>query len=128
MPSSDTLHHPYICPCFWRKHFYTPLFLDFLWNVNFRWATAGLLERLPNNSGNKEINVTQMHDRVCSTLWDVAGWATQGKLWWVGARCITSVWIGYHVAELAVKRVGHQNRGLGGCSPPKTACFRKLWR
>ena len=78
MPFRDTLHHPYICPCFWRKHFYTPLFLDFLWNANFRWATAGLLERLPNNSGNKGINVPRMHDRprVCSTLWDVAGWAT----------------------------------------------------
>ena len=24
MPFRDTLHHPYICPCFWRKHFYTP--------------------------------------------------------------------------------------------------------
>ena len=23
MPFRDTLHHPYICPCFWRKHFYT---------------------------------------------------------------------------------------------------------
>ena len=22
-----TLHHPYICPCFWRKHFYTPFAL-----------------------------------------------------------------------------------------------------
>ena len=30
MPFRDTLHHPYICPCFWKKHFYTPLFLDFL--------------------------------------------------------------------------------------------------
>ena len=57
MPFSDTLHHPYICPCFWRKHFYAPLFLDFLWNANFRWATAGLLERFPNNSGNKGINM-----------------------------------------------------------------------
>ena len=37
----------------------------------------------------------------------------------MGARCITSVWIGYHVAELAVIRLGRQNRGLGGCSPPK---------
>ena len=24
MPFRGTLHHPYICPCFWRKHFYTP--------------------------------------------------------------------------------------------------------
>ena len=24
MPFKDTLHHPYNCPCFWRKHFYTP--------------------------------------------------------------------------------------------------------
>ena len=23
------LHHPYICPCFWRKHFYTPLLEKF---------------------------------------------------------------------------------------------------
>ena len=53
MPFRDTLHHPYICPCFWRKHFYTPLLLDFLWNANCTWATADLLERLPNNSGNK---------------------------------------------------------------------------
>ena len=30
----------------------------------------------------------------------------------MGARCITSVWIGYHVAELAVIRLGQQNRGL----------------
>ena len=35
------------------------------------------------------------------------------------ARCITSVWIGYHVAELALIRRGWQSRGLGGCSPPK---------
>ena len=27
MPFRDTLHHLYICPCFWRKHFYTPLLL-----------------------------------------------------------------------------------------------------
>ena len=53
--------------------------------------------------------------RVCSTLWDVAGWATKGKLLWValGAKCITSVWIGYHVAELVVIRLGRQNRGRG---------------
>ena len=25
--SMYTLHHPYICPCFWRKHFYTPFVL-----------------------------------------------------------------------------------------------------
>ena len=25
MAFRGTLHHPYICPCFWRKHFYTPL-------------------------------------------------------------------------------------------------------
>ena len=30
MPCRYTLHHPYICPCFWRKHFCTPLFLYFL--------------------------------------------------------------------------------------------------
>ena len=27
MPFRDTLHHPYICPCFWRKHFYAPFIL-----------------------------------------------------------------------------------------------------
>ena len=27
----------------------------------------------------------------------------------MGARCIISVWIGYHVAELAVIRLGQQN-------------------
>ena len=27
MPFRGTLHHPYICPCFWRKIFYTPLTL-----------------------------------------------------------------------------------------------------
>ena len=32
----------------------------------------------------------------------------------MGARCITSVWIGYHVAELAVIRLGWQNRGARG--------------
>ena len=32
----------------------------------------------------------------------------------MGARCITSVWIGYHVAKLAVIRLGKQNRGGGG--------------
>ena len=53
MPFRGTLHHPYICPCFWRKNFYTPLFLEFLWNANCTWTTADLLERLPNNSGNK---------------------------------------------------------------------------
>ena len=78
MPFRDTLHHPYICPCFWRKHFYTFSFLDFLWNANFRSVMAGLLERLPNNSVNKGINVPRIHGRprVCSILWDVAGWAT----------------------------------------------------
>ena len=25
LPCRYTLHHPYICPCFWRKHFYTPI-------------------------------------------------------------------------------------------------------
>ena len=25
IPFRDTLHHPCICPCFWRKHFYTPI-------------------------------------------------------------------------------------------------------
>ena len=25
IPCRYTLYHPYICPCFWRKHFYTPL-------------------------------------------------------------------------------------------------------
>ena len=44
------LHHPYICPCFWSKHFYAPLFLYFLWNANCTWA--GQLLRFPNNSGN----------------------------------------------------------------------------
>ena len=29
IPCRYTLHHPYICPCFWRKHFYIPLFLHF---------------------------------------------------------------------------------------------------
>ena len=24
IPCRYALHHPYICPCFWRKHFYTP--------------------------------------------------------------------------------------------------------
>ena len=44
----------------------------------------------------------------------------------MSARCITSVLIGYHVAELAVIRLRRQNRGgggggggLGGCSPQK---------
>ena len=32
----------------------------------------------------------------------------------MGARCITSVWIGYHVAELAVIRVGRQSKGARG--------------
>ena len=54
LPSTlDTLHHPYICPCFRRKHFYTSLFLNVLWNANCTWATADLLERIPNNSANK---------------------------------------------------------------------------
>ena len=51
LPCRYTLHHPYICPCFWRKHFYIPLFLHFLWNANYTWASQ--LLRLPNNSGNK---------------------------------------------------------------------------
>ena len=51
IPCRYTLHHPYICPCFWRKHFYIPLFLHFLWNANYTWASQ--LLRLPNNSGNK---------------------------------------------------------------------------
>ena len=51
IPCRYTLHHPYICPCFWRKHFYIPLFLHFLWNANYAWASQ--LLRLPNNSGNK---------------------------------------------------------------------------
>ena len=99
-----------ICPCFWRKHFYTPLFLDFLWNANFRWAMAGLLERLPNNSGNKGINVPRMHGRprVCCGMW-LGG---QPRV-----RC----------CGLAVIRLGRQNGGGGGCSPPKITCFRKSW-
>ena len=32
----------------------------------------------------------------------------------MGARCVTSAWIGYHVAELAVIRLGRQNRGVRG--------------
>ena len=45
-----------------------------------------------------------------------------------GCKMFTSVWIGYHVAELAVIRLGRQNGGgVGGCSPPKIPCFRKLW-
>ena len=32
----------------------------------------------------------------------------------MGARCITSVWIGYHVAELAVIRLGGRTEGGGG--------------
>ena len=43
IPSRYTLHHPYICPCFWRKHFYAPLFLDFLWNANCTWAAQRLI-------------------------------------------------------------------------------------
>ena len=39
LPCRYTLHHPYICPCFWTKHFYTPLFLFFLWNANYSWAS-----------------------------------------------------------------------------------------
>ena len=51
IPCRYTPHHPYICPCFWRKHFYIPLFLHFLWNANY--TLASQLLRLPNNSGNK---------------------------------------------------------------------------
>ena len=51
LPCRYTLHHPYICPCFWRKHFNTPLFLYFVWNANYSWASQIL--RLTNNSGNK---------------------------------------------------------------------------
>ena len=28
IPCRYTLHHPYICPCFWRKHFYAPLYIQ----------------------------------------------------------------------------------------------------
>ena len=51
IPCRYTLHHPYIRLCFWRKHFYIPLFLHFLWNANYTWASQ--LSRLPNNSVNK---------------------------------------------------------------------------
>ena len=96
MPFRGTLHHPYICPCFWRKHFYAPLFLDFLWNANCTWAMAGLLERLPNNSGNKGMCLDCM-----------AGCVAHCGMWLggqprVGAKCINSVWLAYHIAELAV--------------------------
>ena len=42
----------------------------------------------------------------------------------MGARCVTSVWIGYHVAELAVIRLGGRTEGGGGgargaVAPPK---------
>ena len=76
MPFRDTLHHPYICPCFWRNHFYTPLLLDFIMGCKLHMEMADLLQRLPNNSGNKGMCPEELHGRVCSTLWNVAGWAT----------------------------------------------------
>ena len=38
-------------PLFLEETFYIPLFLHFLWNTNYTWASQ--LLRLPNNSGNK---------------------------------------------------------------------------
>ena len=74
IPCRYTLHHPYICPCFWMKHFYTPLFLYFLWNANCSWASQ--LLRLPNNSGNKG-TFSESWQGVLhhSTMWVVSGWA-----------------------------------------------------
>ena len=41
------------------------------------------------------------------------------------ARCFTSVWIGYHVAELAVIRLGWQNGGGTAVALPKLLAFGK---
>ena len=48
IPCSYTLHHPYICSCFWRKHFYTPLFLYLLWNANYTWVQEWSIMIIPS--------------------------------------------------------------------------------
>ena len=79
----------------------------------------GDVERLSNNSGN---------EGICPEC--ITGCVAHCELWlgrqpivgcggWVPGVAITSIWIGYHVAELAVIRLGWQNRGLGGGSPQK---------
>ena len=112
MPFRDT--HPYICPWFWRKHFYTPLFLSFLLNANCTRATADhdLLERLPNNSGNKGMCSKCMAGCVAHCGMWLGGQPRVGCGGWVGARCITFVWLGYHFAELAV--IWARTAELGG--------------
>ena len=51
-------------PLFLEESFYTPLFLYFLWNANYSWASQRL--RLSNNSDNKERSLN--HGRVHSTI------------------------------------------------------------
>ena len=64
-------------------------------------TTADLLEWLPNNSGNKGMCSNCMAGCVAHCgMW--LGGQPYGRLWWVGARYITSVWLAYHFAELAV--------------------------
>ena len=40
IPCRYTLHHPYICPCFWRKHFSYPCFSTFYGMQGFQRTVA----------------------------------------------------------------------------------------
>ena len=69
--TAPSLHLPLLLEEIFLHTLVSRLFTECKFQMGNSWS-----ERLPNNSGNKGINMPRMHGRVCSTLWDVAGWAT----------------------------------------------------
>ena len=96
IPCKYTQHHLYICPCLWRKNFYTPLYFNFLCYANFRWATASKQQW------------QQRNQLMCPECMAGCTCVAHCRIWLGGQRRVScDGWVqdalllfGYHVTEL----------------------------